>query len=196
MIHIDGSEGEGGGQILRSSLSLAICTQQSFRISNIRAKRAKPGLLRQHLTAVKAATEICRATVKGAEMGSRELSFRPGPLRAGSYTFAIGSAGSTSLVLQTVLPPLLTATGPSTVQVTGGTHNKASPPFEFLQRVFVPLLARIGAKVQIELRSHGFYPRGGGRIVAHIEPFQARNALHLHERGALLRGYAEASWRH
>jgi RNA 3'-terminal phosphate cyclase (ATP) len=192
MIHIDGSQGEGGGQILRSSLSLAICTQQPFKISNIRAKREKPGLLRQHLTAVKAATEICGATVKGAEMGSRELSFRPGPLRAGSYAFAIGTAGSTSLVLQTVLPPLLTAAGPSTVRVTGGTHNKASPPFEFLQRVFLPLLARIGANVKLELRSHGFYPRGGGQIVAHIEPFQARNPLHLHERGPLLRGHAEA----
>ena len=146
LIHIDGSQGEGGGQILRSSLSLSICTQQPFKISNIRAKRDKPGLLRQHLTAVKAAAEISGATVTGAEIGSRELSFRPGPLQAGSYAFAIGSAGSCNLVLQTVLPPLLTAAGPSTVRITGGTHNKASPPFEFLQRVFLPLLARIGAQ--------------------------------------------------
>jgi RNA 3'-terminal phosphate cyclase (ATP) len=192
LIHIDGSEGEGGGQILRSSLSLSICTQLPFKISNIRAKRDKPGLLRQHLTAVKAAAEISGATLEGAQIGSRELTFRPGPVQAGSYGFAIGSAGSTSLVLQTVLPPLLTAAGPSAVRVSGGTHNKAAPPFEFLQRVFVPLLARIGAAVKLELRSHGFYPRGGGEILAHISPFHERNALHLHERGALLRTYAEA----
>jgi RNA 3'-terminal phosphate cyclase (ATP) len=192
LIHIDGSEGEGGGQILRSSLSLSICTQQPFRISRIRAKRDKPGLLRQHLTAVKAAAEISGATVTGAQIGSQELTFRPGLLQAGSYTFAIGTAGSTGLVLQTVLPPLLTAAGPSSVRISGGTHNKSSPPFEFLQRVFLPLLARLGAQVGLELRSHGFYPRGGGEIVAHIEPLQARNALHLHERGAPLRSYAEA----
>jgi len=192
LIHLDGAQGEGGGQILRSSLSLSICTQQPFKISNIRAKRDKQGLLRQHLAAVKAAAEISGATVKGAEIGSRELTFKPGPVQAGSYAFAIGSAGSSNLVLQTVLPPMLTAGGPSTVRITGGTHNKASPPFEFLQRVFLPLLARIGARVQLELRSHGFYPRGGGEILAHISPFHERNALHLHERGPLLRTYAEA----
>jgi RNA 3'-terminal phosphate cyclase (ATP) len=192
LIHIDGSEGEGGGQILRSSLSLSICTQQPFKISQIRAQREKPGLLRQHLTAVKAAAEVSGATLKGAELGSRELTFRPGSVRAGDYAFAIGTAGSTTLVLQTVLPPLLIANGPSTVRVTGGTHNKAAPPCEFLQRVFLPLLMRIGANVRLELRSHGFYPRGGGQIVAHIEPFHARNALQLHERGALQRTYAEA----
>jgi RNA 3'-terminal phosphate cyclase (ATP) len=113
-------------------------------------------------------------------------------VQAGSYAFAIGTAGSTSLVLQTVLSPLLSAAGPSRVCISGGTHNKASPPFEFLQRVFLPLLARIGAQAQLELRSHGFYPRGGGEIVAHIQPFQTRSALHLHERGALLRTFAEA----
>src|SRR5437868_3109358 len=140
MIHIDGSEGEGGGQILRSSLSLSICTQQPFTISNIRAKRDKPGLLRQHLTAVKAAAEVSGATIEGAEMGSRELTFRPSAVRAGAYNFTIGTAGSSTLVLQTVLPPLLTAAAESTVRVSGGTHNKAAPPFEFLQRVFLPIL--------------------------------------------------------
>ena len=192
MIQIDGSEGEGGGQILRSSLALSICTQQPFQISNIRAKRDKPGLQRQHLTAVKAAAEISGATVEGAAIGSRELTFRPGEVRAGSYHFAIGTAGSSTLVLQTVLPPLLIATADSTVSISGGTHNKAAPPFEFLQRVFVPLLARIGANVQLELHSYGFYPRGGGQIVAHITPLHARNALQLHERGTLQRTYAEA----
>src|SRR5262245_43603031 len=151
MIEIDGSEGEGGGQILRSSLSLAVCTQQPFRIANIRANRDKPGLMRQHLTAVKAAAEICDASVDGAEPGSRTLAFRPGKLRAGDFSFAIGTAGSCTLVLQTVLMPLLTAPARSRVRITGGTHNRAAPPFDFLQRSFLPLLARMGARVELTL---------------------------------------------
>ncbi len=151
MIEIDGSKGEGGGQILRSSLSLSICTQQPFRITNIRANRDKPGLMRQHLTAVKAAGEICGGELIGAEIGSRELTFKPGRLKGGNYSFAIGTAGSSTLVLQTVLPPLLTAAEPSVVRITGGTHNRGSPPFDFLQRAFLPLIARMGAKVELEL---------------------------------------------
>src|SRR5262245_16670414 len=170
MIEIDGSQGEGGGQILRSSLSLAICTQQAFRITNIRAKREKPGLLRQHLTAVKAAAEISGAEVDGAELGSRQVTFRPGRVVPGNYKFAIGTAGSCTLVLQTVLIPLLTASAPSTVTISGGTHNKASPPFDFLERAFLPLLARMGATVQLTLVAHGFYPKGGGSIRVGITP--------------------------
>ena len=170
MIEIDGSEGEGGGQILRSSLSLAICTQQPFRITNIRANREKPGLMRQHLTAVKAAAEICDAEVDGAELGSRALTFRPGGCAAGDYSFAIGTAGSCTLVFQTVLPALLTASGESRVRITGGTHNRASPPFDFLARSFLPLLSRMGANVQLDLTSYGFFPRGGGEIRARISP--------------------------
>ena len=192
MIEIDGSEGEGGGQILRSSLSLSICTQRPFVIRNIRAGRERPGLLRQHLTSVKAAAEISDATVAGAEMGSRELSFQPGPVRAGSYVFAIGSAGSCGLVLQTVLAPLITASGSSTVRISGGTHNSAAPPFEFLQRVFFPLLASIGARVELELIRPGFHPRGGGELHARISPFAETQRLQLHERGALVKSYAEA----
>ena len=192
MIEIDGSEGEGGGQILRSSLSLSICTQQPFRITNIRANRDKPGLMRQHLTAVKAAAEICAAEVTGAELGTRELTFRPGQLKAGSYSFAIGTAGSCTLVLQTILPPLLTASGPSSVRITGGTHNKGSPPFDFLQRAFMPLIGRMGAKVEIELASYGFYPRGGGEIRASITPAAKLMSIEIHQRGARVRSYAEA----
>ncbi len=192
MIEIDGSEGEGGGQILRSSLSLAICTQQPFRITNIRANREKPGLMRQHLTAVKAAAEICAAHVEGAELGARALTFRPGRLAAGDYSFAIGTAGSCTLVFQTVLPALLTASGESRVRITGGTHNRASPPFDFLARSFVPLLNRMGANVQLDLTSYGFFPRGGGEIRARISPAPRLRALDLQERGALVRGYAEA----
>jgi RNA 3'-terminal phosphate cyclase (ATP) len=192
MLDIDGSQGEGGGQILRSALSLAICTQQAFRIANIRANREKPGLMRQHLTAVKAAAEICDASLEGAELGSRALTFRPGPLRAGSYSFAIGTAGSCTLVLQTVLPALLTASAESRVRVTGGTHNRASPPFDFLQRAFLPLLARMGAQVELTLASYGFYPRGGGEIRMRVAPAPALGALDLTTRGAAVRSYAEA----
>jgi RNA 3'-terminal phosphate cyclase (ATP) len=191
MIEIDGSQGEGGGQILRSSLSLSICTQQPFRITRIRANRDKPGLKRQHLTAVRAAAEISAAEVEGADLGSRELTFRPGPVRAGNYSFAIGTAGSCTLVLQTVLPPLLTAGGESSVRVTGGTHNRGSPPFDFLQRAFVPLLARMGAPVDLTLASHGFYPRGGGEVRAHVTP-ASWSPFTLDARGQLRRCFAEA----
>lgn len=192
MIEIDGSEGEGGGQILRSALSLAICTQQSFRITNIRANRDRPGLMRQHLTAVRAAAEICGAVTSGAELESRVLTFRPGPLVAGDYSFDIGTAGSCTLVFQTVLPALLTANGESRVRVSGGTHNPGAPPFDFLARSFLPLLARMGASVQLELTSYGFFPRGGGEIRARIGPAGRLTALQLGDRGAWVRGYAEA----
>jgi len=192
MLDIDGSYGEGGGQILRSSLSLAICTQQPFRIANIRANREKPGLMRQHLTAVRAAAEICNAQVDGAELGSRALAFRPGRLAPGDYSFAIGTAGSCTLVFQTVLPALLTASGESRVRITGGTHNRASPPFDFLARSFLPLLGRMGAQVQLDLTSYGFFPRGGGEIRARIVPAGRLKPLNVQERGAWVRGYAEA----
>ncbi len=192
MIEVDGSQGEGGGQMLRSSLSLAICTGQAFRIANIRANRDKPGLMRQHLTAVKAAAEISGASVEGAELGSRSLSFRPSKVRAGDYSFAIGTAGSCTLVLQTVLPPLLLAASESRVRITGGTHNRASPPFDFLQRSFLPLVARLGPAVELELASYGFYPRGGGEIRARITPVPRLAPLELKTRGAFVGGKAEA----
>jgi RNA 3'-terminal phosphate cyclase (ATP) len=192
MLEIDGSQGEGGGQILRSSLSLSICTQQPFRIANIRANREKPGLMRQHLTAVNAAAEICDGEVIGAAIGACELTFRPGRLKAGAYSFAIGTAGSCTLVLQTVLPPLLTASAPCSVRITGGTHNKGAPPFDFLQRAFLPLISRMGANVAIELANYGFYPRGGGEIHASITPAAKLTPIEVHERGSRVRSYAEA----
>jgi RNA 3'-terminal phosphate cyclase (ATP) len=192
MIEIDGSQGEGGGQILRSALSLAICTDQSFRIRRIRAGRNKPGLLRAHVTAVKAAAAISDATVDGCEVNSDTLVFEPGALRPGEYSFAIGTAGSCTLVLQTILPPLLMAAGPSVIRISGGTHNKGAPPMDFLSRAFVPLLARMGANVTLTLERHGFYPRGGGVIVAHITPVPRLRAIEIMERGERVRGYAEA----
>ena len=192
MIEIDGSEGEGGGQILRSALSLSMCTDQAFRLKNIRAKREKPGLMRQHLTALQAAAAVCDARVMGAEVGSAEITFRPGTVRAGDYQFAIGTAGSTTLVLQTVLPALKTASIPTTVRITGRTHNKACPPVDFLQRAYLPLVERMGPTVQLELVRHGFYPRGGGEILARVTPAARLMAITLNERGARTGGYAEA----
>jgi RNA 3'-terminal phosphate cyclase (ATP) len=192
MITIDGSEGEGGGQILRSALSLSICTAQPFRIGNIRANRDKPGLMRQHLTAVKAAAAICNAQVVGAEVGSRTLEFRPGKVVCGDYSFAIGTAGSSTLVLQTVLPPLLGAGGASVVRISGGTHNRAAPPVDFVARAFLPLLKRMGADVEFEVVRHGFYPRGGGEICARIAPCRHWQPIELLERGRQVEGYAEA----
>lgn len=192
MIEIDGAQGEGGGQVLRSSLSAAILTGQAVRVSAIRARRSKPGLMRQHLTAVQAAAAICAAEVTGAGIGSTALTFRPGSVRAGEYAFAIGTAGSCTLVLQTVLVPLLAAGGPSTVRITGGTHNQAAPPVDFLQRAFLPLLARIGLPVALELVRHGFFPKGGGEIVATLRPAVAPGRLELHERGARTLAWAEA----
>jgi RNA 3'-terminal phosphate cyclase (ATP) len=192
VIVIDGSQGEGGGQILRSALSLSVCTQQAFRIERIRARREKPGLLRQHVTAVKAAAAISNAEVHGGEVGSDTLTFQPRELAPGDHSFTIGTAGSTTLVLQTVLPPLLTASAPSTIRISGGTHNSAAPPFDFLSRAFLPLLARMGVHVDLVLERHGFYPRGGGLIVARIAPAARLVPFELLERGARRRGYAEA----
>lgn len=192
MIEIDGSKGEGGGQILRSALSLSICTQQPFRIRNIRARREKPGLMRQHLTAVRAAAEISSAEVIGDEVGSTALEFKPGTIKPGDYSFSIGTAGSCTLVFQTVLSPLLLAESASRISITGGTHNKGSPPVDFLQRAFLPLISRMGADVSLELKRHGFFPRGGGEIVVDINPVKKLQALHLHERGERKFSFAEA----
>ncbi len=179
VIELDGSEGEGGGQILRTALALAMITGKPFRIERIRARRPKPGLLRQHLTAVRAAAEICGARVSGAELRSQALSFAPGPIRGGDYRFAIGTAGSCTLVLQTLLPALWFADGPSTISVTGGTHNPAAPPADFLIRSWLPLMRKLGVDTGIELVRHGFHPAGGGEAAARVRPVGALRALDL-----------------
>lgn len=187
LIELDGSQGEGGGQVLRTALTLAMITGRPLRIEHIRARRSKPGLLRQHLTAVQAAAAISAATVEGAEAGSQTLRFTPGPLRGGDYRFVIGTAGSCTLVLQTVLPALWFADAPSTVTVSGGTHNKAAPPADFLIRAWQPLVRRMGAELDIALRRHGFYPAGGGEVVASTGPcvLQAITLIDRGERQAL-----------
>ena len=172
MITLDGSLGEGGGQVLRTALSLSLVTGEPFVIDKIRAGREKPGLKRQHLTAVLAAAEIAAARVEGAELGSSRLSFRPGRLRAGDYSFAMATAGSTTLVLQTLLPALLTADAPSSLRIGGGTHNPLAPPFEFVVRSFGRALAAMGASIDLQIERYGFAPAGGGMLTANIRPAQ------------------------
>lgn len=169
MLSIDGSQGEGGGQVLRTSLSLAAITGTAFHIEDIRARRARPGLLRQHLTAVRAAAEVCDAELEGAELGSRALRFRPRRPRAGDYRFAVGTAGSACLVCQTVLPILLFAEGTSSVTFEGGTHNVHAPPYDFLEFVYFPVLRRFGVELESRLHRVGFYPAGGGRFGLRLE---------------------------
>lgn len=184
MITIDGSFGEGGGQILRTSLALSLVTGQPFRIEKIRAGRKNPGLLRQHLTAVKAATEIGQAEVKGNALGSTQLTFTPGAIKTGDYTFAVGTAGSATLVLQTVLPALLQGNGETTtLTLEGGTHNPFAPPFDFLVKAFLPIINRMGAGVAATIERHGFYPAGGGMVVVSINPTAQLGSLELVERG-------------
>jgi RNA 3'-terminal phosphate cyclase (ATP) len=180
---VDGSLGEGGGQILRTALGLSLVTGTPFTIERIRAGRKTPGLLRQHLTAVEAATRVGDAEVEGATIGSQRVVFRPRQVRPGRHAFAVGTAGSATLVLQTVLPALLTAAEPSTIELEGGTHNPWAPPFDFLVRTFLPLIGRMGPCVTAELERCGFYPAGGGRFTVRIEPVAALAAIDLPERG-------------
>lgn len=183
MIIIDGSEGEGGGQVVRNSCALAIATGTPFRVTNVRAKRSKPGLMRQHVTAIEAAAVISQAEVRGLAVGSSQIEFHPGKVVPGDYHFAVGTAGSTGLVLQTVLMPLVMADAPSRLVLEGGTHNMLAPPFDFIERSFLPIINRMGPKVSARLLRHGFYPRGGGRIEVEIEPAPLR-AIECTERGA------------
>lgn len=191
LLTIDGSKGEGGGQILRTSLTLAMITGVPFHITRIRERRARPGLRRQHLAAVDAAAEVSSADVDGAMVGSRELEFRPGAVKSGNYRFMIGTAGSTGLVLQTVLPALALASRSSTVTVEGGTHNPGAPPFDFLTRSFLPLLERMGPRIEARLDRPGFYPAGGGQCTITVTP-HALSPITLLERGALRRHHARA----
>ncbi len=186
---IDGSAGEGGGQILRTSLALSMATGTPFVLEKIRAGRKKPGLMRQHLTCVKAAALVCGAEVEGATLGSSRLVFRPGPIASGDHTMDIGSAGSVSLVLQTIALPLALALGqgvdPVRITVRGGTHALWAPPFPFLERAWLPLMRRAGAQLGLELVASGFYPAGGGEVVLTVSPSERLVPLHLGEGGVL-----------
>jgi RNA 3'-terminal phosphate cyclase (ATP) len=183
MITIDGSEGEGGGQVLRNACALSLITGEPFTIEKIRAGRDQPGLMRQHLTAIEAACAIGGATCEGLELGSNRIVFRPGSVKAGDYRFAVGTAGSTALVLQTVLVPLALADAPSRLVIEGGTHAAMAPSFEFVARCFLPVFNRMGPRVTASIKRHGFFPRGGGRIEVEIEPSPLRR-IECTDRGA------------
>ena len=194
MLTLDGSQGEGGGQILRTALALSAVTGQPFEMVKIRARRPVPGLRPQHLAAVRATTLVTSARVGGVFEGSPDLRFEPGPISAGDYRFEIATAGASTLVLQTVLVPLATASAPSRVAVTGGTHVKAAPSFEFLARNWGGTVARMGLEARFELVRAGFYPPGGGEVRAEVSPWTRPAGLRLEDRGALvaLRGVSGA----
>ncbi len=185
MVEVDGSFGEGGGQILRTSLSLSCLLRKPFRIYNIRKGRSRPGLMPAHITAVRAAAEVSNAEVKGASKGSLDLVFRPGRIRSGDFRFDIGTAGSTSLVLQSLLPPLVFSEGASTIAIRGGTHVPFCPTFDYISGVFIPLMRRIGVSLTAEIQSYGFYPKGGGRIFVSVEPCRHVEPIDLTRRGEL-----------
>ena len=196
VLTIDGRMGEGGGQVLRSALSLAVALGRPVRVTHVRGGRKKPGLLRQHLAAVRAACAISGGVAEGDELGSSEVELRPGPVRGGTFELGIGSAGSTTLVLQTVLPPLLLADAPSTLAFEGGTHNPMAPPFEVLERTFAPQLAKTGASLELECLRPGFHPAGGGRLRARISPLPHPRPLELLQRGAPRRQHCEIALAH
>jgi RNA 3'-terminal phosphate cyclase (ATP) len=186
MLSIDGSCGEGGGQIVRSSLALAAVTGQSVSIHRVRAGRKKPGLMRQHLAAAKAVAKVSRGRLRGAAIGSTCLSFEPQGIVPGEYVFRVSTAGSAVLVLQTVLPALLTASEPSTLHFEGGTHNPHAPPFDFLEQVYLPLLCRMGPRVSARLERYGFYPAGGGQLTVRVQGASPLAAFDLLERGEIV----------
>ncbi|MFW6161912.1 MAG: RNA 3'-terminal phosphate cyclase [Planctomycetota bacterium] len=185
VLQIDGSEGEGGGQILRTALALSLVTGRPFEIANLRAGRKKPGLRPQHLTGLKAAAKICSADLEGARIGSRTVRFQPAAVRTGTYEFDIKTAGSTSLLLHTLYLPLALAANRTVLLLTGGTHVPFAPTFHCLDRQWAPLLRRIGMDVELELLRAGYYPEGGGQIRAKVRPTQRVQPLTLGPRGAL-----------
>jgi RNA 3'-terminal phosphate cyclase (ATP)/RNA 3'-terminal phosphate cyclase (GTP) len=180
---IDGSYGEGGGQLLRTACALAAITGEAFHLRHIRARRAPPGLAPQHLAAVKAVAALCEARVEGLELRSPELSFHPGKLRGGDFRFDVGTAGSVTLVLQALLPAALHAGAPVRIQLAGGTDVRAAPPLDYLRHVLLPLLAQMGAEVQVTLRRRGYYPRGGGLVEVVVQP-RVLKGLRLETAGA------------
>jgi len=187
MIEIDASFGEGGGQILRSALALSVITGKPMRLTNVRARRPQPGLKPQHLKAVEAAAQISAAGVEGAKLGSQTLVFEPAGLKGGDYAFDIGTAGSTSLLLQTLFLPLSFAASPSRLTLSGGTHVPWSPCYHYLEWQWLPRLAEAGFRVGCKLERAGFYPRGGGLLHATISPCGELRPLCITDRGRLLR---------
>lgn len=185
MKSIDGSHGEGGGQLARTACALAALTGQALHLVAIRARRRPPGLAPQHLTALRAVAELCGAQVDGLALASQEIWFRPGPIRAGEFRFDVGTAGTIALVLQALLPVALRAPGPVRVVVTGGTDVRNAPTVDYYRLVFLPLLVRLGARVSFKIKRRGYYPRGGGEVELTTEPCPAFLPLHLDAPGPL-----------
>ena len=195
IVVIDGSAGGGGGQVLRSALSLSAATGRPLRLVNIRAGRDRPGLMRRHLACLRAAAEVADADVKGDTLGSRSVHFTPASVRAGRYVFKLGTAGSCSLLLQTVLPPLLTVDDPSVIELEGGTHVPGAPPFELIERAYIPALEAMGARISARLERRGFAPAGGGRVVVELTP-GASKPFRSVEPPTIKHRYAEALFAH
>lgn len=185
MIEIDGSFGEGGGQIVRTALALSLVTGKPFRVFNIRKGRKNPGLAAQHLTGVEAAAAVGSARVKGAGQGAEEFTFEPGQVSPGDYSFSVGTAGSTTLVLQTILPPLMIASAPSNIVLVGGTHALRAPPVDFIEKTFAPVLSLIGPALSVKLDRYGFFPAGGGKVRISVKPSGRKASLMMMERGAI-----------
>ncbi|MDR4503686.1 MAG: RNA 3'-terminal phosphate cyclase [Candidatus Scalindua sp.] len=193
MIIVDGSYGEGGGQILRTALALSLVTGKPFTIRNIRAGRNKPGLMRQHLAAVNASAEIGNARVSGNHIGSDSFTFEPETIKTGRYHFSVGTAGSCTLVFQTVLPALMVGDTPSEIILEGGTHNPFAPPFDFLDKAFLPLINRMGPTVSAVLERAGFYPAGGGRFKVSVTPSRRLDTINVVERGRIIKQRVRAT---
>lgn len=185
MIDIDGSYGEGGGQLLRMAVALAAITGQGVRLHKVRARRANPGLAPQHLAAVKAVAALCGAEAEGLQVKSQEIVFQPARLRGGEFQFDVGTAGSITLVLQAVLPVALMGPERLVMRITGGTDVRASPPLDYFRAVFLPLLSLMGARVSLHVERRGYYPRGGGEVRVEVEPGAGLQPLRLATRGAL-----------
>jgi RNA 3'-terminal phosphate cyclase (ATP) len=186
LIPIDGDVPEGAGRTLRTALALSIATGQGFEMTRIRAARLRPGLGAQHLAAVRAAAMVSDARVGGAFEGSPDLRFEPGAVTPGEFHFDIGAAGAILPILQTVVPALATAARPSVVRATGGTHVPGSPAFDYVARHWTPLVERLGIRMRWTLEKAGFFPKGGGEVAAHVEPWTRPAELRLEERGRLL----------
>ena len=184
-IEIDGSHGEGGGQLLRTALALSAIAQRPLRMVNIRARRGNPGLAPQHLTAARAVAALCDAEVDGLALKSQEIMFRPGQVRSGHYDFDVGTAGSIALVLQALLPVALASGQPFSFAIRGGTDVRAAPPIDYLDQVLLPLLAKMGASVRLDIRRRGYYPRGGGDVRAEVHPCAQLRPLVLERQGKL-----------